>query len=128
MSKESIRQYVSEPELKFEIYCLKLSRMLNRIETLPKEQIIQDFNKEKKKKITALEKDKEKPKFQTPEAQYAITHNIQYLQKLEPPVNKKVILDVFQDQKHELIEHYKQLLQENNTQKIKEKLNGIQNT
>lgn len=54
--KKSIREYVNEFELKFELMAMKYSSQLHRLQTVDHDIIIEEFNKERLKRTDKIEK------------------------------------------------------------------------
>jgi hypothetical protein len=99
MKKKSIREYVSEEELRFELYVQKYSRYLNSLEIKTKEEIIQEFEHLRNKQLTKIEKDLE----DTKNNKEALLFNRDYLLNQEPMLTESSIITEFEKLRSDFI-------------------------
>lgn len=92
MKKKSIREYVSEEELRFELYIQKYSRYLKNIEEKTPEEIIQEFESLKVKHLAKIERDLEDSKNNI----QALLHNKEYILSQKPMLNKEDVILEFE--------------------------------
>jgi len=118
--KVSIRCFVSENEIKFQLYLMKYANQLKNIEELTTEEITKKWNYDIQRKINRFLGDAKKPQWQDAMAQDVIKKNIEYLKSLPVPTDKQLIQDIFQDIKQEYIDHLKEKIQENSTGSLKQ--------
>ena len=95
--KQSIREFVSEDSLKFQLYLLKLSNQLKRIEENTTEEITKKWNYDNNKKIDRFKNDMTKPQFSSAIAQAASLKNIAYAEQLPAPTDKEAVLKRFEE-------------------------------
>jgi len=129
--KTSIREFISESDLKFELYHMKYANQLKRYETMSTEEIIKKWDYDTRKKINRFLNDLEKDENKDKIAQDALMKNINYLKSLPAPIDKGRIISDFNEKrsiyKSELLERRKDTSLPSKTQdKIKESLNYIQ--
>ena len=129
--KTSIREFVSESDLKFELYHMKYANQLKRYETMSSEEIIKKWNYDTQKKINRFLNDLEKDENKDKIAQEALMKNIEYLKSLPAPIDKDKIISDFNEKKdiykQELLERQKDTSLPIETQdKITESLKYIQ--
>ena len=129
MSKKNIRNFISEEELKFEIYALKFTNNIKDINTLKSSEIKEKWDYNNNKKINRMKKDAAKPRFNNKIAQKAIKNNIKYLENLEAPLNKDDINNKFLEKRENYIEFLEgQIKTEDNTaviKKLQDKLDRV---
>jgi len=113
---KSIREFVSESELIFQLYLGKYSNQLKRIEDKDKIEIIEKFEKDRNRKVRKFKKDLTREKFKDDISQNAIKLNIDYLNNLKPPINKNIIIANFNKEKERYL---KTLTKESEIKKIK---------
>lgn len=119
--KVSIREFVSNEELTFQIYLLKYSGQLKDIEEKTSEEIQEQFNVYKEKRLAAFEKDLLKfAKNDT--AVDAISKNIEYMTNLKAPIDKDDIEAQFYQAKSTFIDYLQKEIIESNQQKHKDML------
>ncbi len=94
--KPSIREFVSEESLKFQLYLLKFSNQLKDLEDMEEEEIENRWNYDTNKKINKWIKFLDDPKYKDGISQDALKFNIKYLKNLPAPINKDKILENFE--------------------------------
>lgn len=116
--KVSIREFVSEEELKFQLYYLKYSGLIKDIEELPSPEIIANFNtkiakriKLITKKIKNAEKDKEY------EVAEILSINKKYIESLTPYIDAEKTKEEFEGHRKEFLEYLNSKLSGQNPQK-----------
>lgn len=139
--KQSIREFVSEDSLKFQLYLLKFSNQLKQIQEKSKEDIIEKWNYDINKKIKRFTNDIKKIVFEEDKLKYnkfedviidnlsvnekdsisiaSIKKNIIYIKKLPAPTSKKMIIDNFEKERLLYIESLKLRIKENKTATLK---------
>jgi len=113
--KVSIREFVSEPGLKFQLYFLKYSNQLKTIEEKTEEEIRAKWDYDSQKKINRFRKDATKVQFQNDIAQEAIRYNIEYVQNLEAPIKASQVLKAFEIKRADYIMSLEERIEENST-------------
>jgi len=113
--KRSIREFIQEDGLKFELYLLKYSNALKYIKEKTKDEIIFKSEKDKKKRIRRFINDSSKPQFSNEIAQLAIKKNIIYVQSTEPLIEVEEIHRKFEYRRSLYIETLKNRIKENQT-------------
>ena len=109
--KKSIREYVNEYELKFELMAMKYSSQLKRIRTLGLDKVIEEFNKDREKRIKKLNLTIQKDYVDLGDIGVdSITQNIAYIKNLDTPTNEEEITKLFIESKEKYIENIKERL------------------
>lgn len=93
--KTSIREFVSEESIKFELYHMKYSKQLQQFDNLTTDEIQEKWKYDKQKKINRFQKDLSKPENADPIAQAALQYNIDYLTDLPAPTTEEGIKENF---------------------------------
>lgn len=94
--KKSIREYVNEFELKFELMAMKYSMQLQKKHNLERDTITVDFNKEKQKRTEKIEKTIIKEGEDIGDIGVAaLRKNIQYINDLIIPLDEAIIREDF---------------------------------
>ena len=102
--KTSIREFVSEDAIKFQLYLMKFSNQLKDLEDKTKEEIEKKWRYDIQKKINRMEIDKGKKEFSSKIAREAIEYNQEYLRNLPVPIDEKQIKEAFEDEREHFIE------------------------
>lgn len=113
--KKSIRIFVNEASIKFQLYLMKYANQLKQIDEKTTEEIIEKWNYDTQKKINRFKGDLEKDGFSDPVAQLAIKENIKYLSSLPAPIYKNDIHENFELARTEFINSLEIRIQENVT-------------
>jgi len=113
--KKSIREFVSEDSLKFQLYLLKYSNFLKRLEELPMEEVKEKWFITIDKKISKWENTLNSDNKITDIEEESLKFNIKYLKNIEPPFSKEVILKQFNEKKENYIKFLKNRIEENTT-------------
>jgi len=108
--KKSIREFVSEEDLKFQIYLVKYSGMLKDIRTKTEQEVIKTFEDDVNKRLKSIKK--ERIKVSTIEEDQnikimktALEINQDYVSKLSPLTTKEQVLDQFESKKANYVEY-----------------------
>jgi hypothetical protein len=128
LKKVSIREFVSENEIKFQLYLMKYANQLKNIEEMTSEEITEKWNYDTQKKINRFLGDAEKPQWQTDIAQDVIKKNIAFLKSLPAPTDKDLIIETFENIKKEYIEYLEERIKENSTATLKQDQELLNNT
>ena len=123
--KKSIRIFVSEEEIKFQLYLMKYANQLKQLEEKTKEEIIEKWNYDTQKKINRFKGDLEKDGFKDPVAQEAIKENIKYLSSLPAPIDKNEVHKNFESVRNEFIKSLEIRIKENNTATLKKDIETL---
>jgi len=127
--KVSIREFVSEEELKFNIYFLKYSSMLKDIRNKTQEEIFDKTNAERQKRIKSISRDLEKAIKDKNETEIAsLEKNLEYIQTLKSHYTEKDIFKMFEEQKSLFISFLNNKIEETNQNKYKEILEYVEKT
>lgn len=113
--KQSIREFVSEAELKFQLYLLKYTNQIKQLEEKTTEEIENKWAYDINKKINRFTKDLENPKFKDKIPQEAIRSNIEYLKTIPAPTTKEIISSNFEEQRKRFIESLEERIKNNKT-------------
>ena len=128
--KKSIREFVNEDTLKFQLYLMKYANQLKNIEEKTTEEIIDKWNYDTQKKINRFRSDAKKPKFKDSVAQEAIKFNIDYLSNLPAPTNKELVHKNFELIRNNFIKSLEEKIKENTSATLnqdKETLEYVKN-
>ena len=101
--KKSIREFLSEDDLKFQLYLLKYSQQLKNIEEKTEEEIIEQFNEDTKKRLNLIEKQKEKISDANIIAMDALNFNKIYVESWKPPSYKEDIHLIFEQKRNNYV-------------------------
>jgi len=118
--KVSIREFISENELKYQLYLMKYANQLKNIEEMTPEEITEKWNYDIQKKINRFLGDAEKPQWKDDMAQEVIKKNIDFLKSLPAPTDKELIIETFENIKQEYLEFLKERIKENTTGTLKQ--------
>lgn len=100
----SIKEYVSEAELTFELYKLKFSKALREIKELSTEEITELFEKKRQRRISSI--GKEFIKFsKDPQVLGYLQYNLNYINSLKPLTTTEQVMDLWQEQVAMFKEH-----------------------
>lgn len=114
--KKSIREFVSEEDLKFQLYLLKFSQQLKNLNEKTEEEIINQFNEEIEKRLNLIEKDREKIPTSNQIAHDALSANEQYVKSWEPPLDAVKIHKRFETKRDNYIKYLVNRIAEENRQ------------
>jgi hypothetical protein len=119
--KPSIREFVSEDSLKFQLYLLKLSNQLKNIEEKTTEEIIEKWTYDTQKKINRFTAEAQKPQYKNDDiAKDAFAANIIYLKNLPAPTTKEYVQGIFEIKRAEYIDSLMKRINENATATLKQ--------
>lgn len=113
--KQSIREFVSEDALKFQLYLLKYSNQLRQLNEKTEEEIITKWNYDTNKRINRFNNDLNKPQYSGEVPQEAIQFNIEYVKAVPAPTNKEGIHKNFEKARSIFIESLEKRIEENTT-------------
>ena len=114
--KPSIREFVSEDSLKFQLLLLKMSNQLKNIENLSEEEIIKKWEYDINKKVNKWEKNiKDLDPIADEQEIEILNKNIKYLVNLDAPTDKAKILSDFEDIRQEYINSLEDRINNNST-------------
>lgn len=118
--KVSIREFVSENGIKFQLYLLKYANQLKDIEEKTKEEIEKKWEYDTQKKINRFKNDLEKPQYKDAIPQNAILSNIEYVKNLPAPTDKDAILKEFENVRNDYIQYLIERIEANETATLNE--------
>jgi len=93
--KQSIREFVNENDIMFELYHMKFSNQLKQLDRLSTEEIKDKWAYDTNKKINRFKNDLTKKENSSEIAQTALKHNIKYLENLPAPISEEDIKNNF---------------------------------
>lgn len=111
--KKSIRQFVNENDIRFELYHMKYTNQLKQLSQLSQEEIQIKWDYDNNKKAKRYRKELLKPQNSNEIAQTALKHNIEYVLSTKPPLTKEKINKDFIKRTNEYIDSLKERLREN---------------
>ena len=120
--KKSIREFVSEDDLKFQLYLLKYSQQLRNLEEKTPEEIQKQFNDEIDKRLNLINKDREKIPKSNKIAHEALDMNEIYVKSWVAPLDKEKIKEKFYQKKDNYLNYLTNRIQEENRDQDKEML------
>lgn len=113
--KPSIREFVSEAELKFQLYLLKYTNQVKKLEEKSIEEIEEKWAYDTNKRINRFKKDLDKPQYKDLIPQDAIEFNIKYVENLPAPTDIKYITKNFEKQRKIFLDSLKERIANNET-------------
>jgi len=121
--KVSIREFVSEEELKFQLYYLKYSGLYRDILTLDETDILVKYTTKRKKRIKLMSKQRDKA-YASGEDEIGdiIQKNIDYVTLLTPYYTKEKVFDEFIAFRQEFIDYLNVEIKDTNLPKHREML------
>jgi hypothetical protein len=124
--KRSIREFISEEDLKFQLYLLKFSQQLRNLKEKTPDEIQNQFNEEVQKRLNLIEKEKEKTPSSDEVAIDALIYNEAYVKTWEAPLERDKIEAKFYQKKADYIKYLKDRIKEENRQQDIDMLNYAQ--
>jgi len=119
VKKQSIREFVSEDSLKFQLYLLKYANQLKLIEEKTEQEINEKWAYDNNKKINRFLNDATKPQFKNEIAQEAIKKNIEYVKNFKYPTKAEDVIEIFEEIKMDYIASLEKRIKENTTATLK---------
>ena len=114
--KVSIREFVSEDSLKFQLYLLKLANQLKNINEKTPEEITEKWTYDNQKKINRFNAEAEKPQYSSDIiAKSVFAANAIYLKNLPAPLKAEDVQKNFEEKRANYIASLEKRIKENST-------------